>query len=144
MSGTERDPSPPRLPTQEALVRLRKRAEGLGCAEPEHYVFPACEHGRIDPTRHQKSWRSAWRALRKAAGLDGFRFHDLRHTSITELAVAGAPDATLIPIAGHMSRRMLEHYSHVRMKAKREAVEKLSSGLMSVRSEGLEKAAEVN
>ena len=33
-------------------------------------------------------------------------------------------------IAGHMSRRMLEHYSHVRMQAKREAVGKLSSGLM--------------
>ncbi len=128
----------------EALVRLRKRAEALGCAEPEHYVFPACQHGHIDPTRHQKSWRSAWRNLRKAAGLQGFRFHDLRHTAITELAEAGAPDATLMAIAGHMSRRMLEHYSHVRMKAKREAVEKLSSGLMSVRSEGLEKAAEVN
>ncbi len=128
----------------EALVRLRKRAEALGCADPEHYVFPACEHGHIDPTRHQKSWRSAWRNLRKAAGLDRFRFHDLRVTAITELAKAGAPDATLMAIAGHMSRRMLEHYSHVRMKAKREAVEKLSSGLMSVRSEGLEKAAEVN
>ena len=128
----------------EALVRLRKRAEALGCADPEHYVFPACEHGRIDPTRHQKSWRSAWRNLRKAAGLDGFRFHDLRHTAITELAEAGAPDATLMAIAGHMSQRMLEHYSHVRMKAKREAVAKLSSGLMSARSEVLGKAAEVN
>ena len=128
----------------EALVRLRERAEALGCIEPEHYVFPACEHGHIDPTRHQKSWRTAWRNLRKAAGLTGFRFHDLRHTSITELAEAGAPDATLMAIAGHMSRRMLEHYSHVRMKAKREAVEKLSSGLMSGVSEGSKKTARVN
>ncbi len=76
--------------------------------------------------------------------MPGFRFHDLRHTAITELAEAGAPDATLMAIAGHVTHRMLEHYSHVRMKAKREAVEKLSSGLMSVRSEGWEKAAEVN
>ena len=128
----------------EALVRLRKRAEALGCAEPEHYVFPACEHGHIDPTRHQKSWRTAWRNLREAAGLRGFRFHDLRHTSITELAEAGAPDATLMAIAGHMSRRMLEHYSHVRMKAKREAVEKISSGLMSGVSEDPKKTARVN
>ena len=128
----------------EALVRLRKRAEALGCAEPEHYVFPACEHGHIDPSRHQKSWRTAWRHLTEAAGLKGFRFHDLRHTAITELAEAGAPDATLMAIAGHMSRRMLEHYSHVRMKAKREAVEKISSGLMSEVSEGPKKAAGVN
>ena len=128
----------------EALVRLRKRAEAFGCAEPEHYVFPACEHGHIDPTRHQKSWRTAWRNLREAAGLQGFRFHDLRHTAITELAEAGAPDATLMALAGHVTRRMLEHYSHVRMKAKREAVEKISSGLMSGFSESPKKAVGVN
>ncbi len=127
-----------------ALVRLWERAEALGCAKPEHYVFPACEHGHIDPTRHQKSWRTAWRHLTEAAGLKGFRFHDVRHTAITEFAEAGVADATLMAIAGHMSRRMLEHYSHVRMKAKREAVEKLSSGLMNEKSGDLESAAEVN
>ena len=34
-------------------------------------------------------------------------------------------------IAGHLCRHMLEHYSHVRMQAKREAVAKLSSTLIS-------------
>ena len=33
------------------------------------------------------------------------------------MAEAGASDATLMAVAGHMSRRMLEHYSHVRMAA---------------------------
>ncbi len=33
-------------------------------------------------------------------------------------------------VAGHMSRRMLEHYSDVRMAAKRTSLEKLESGLM--------------
>jgi len=33
-------------------------------------------------------------------------------------------------VAGHMSRRMLEHYSHARMAAKRTALDKLESGLM--------------
>ena len=47
------------------------------------------------------------------------------------MAEAGASDATLMAVAGHMSRRMLEHYSHVRMAAKRLALEKLESGLMS-------------
>ncbi len=68
--------------------------------------------------------------MTKAAGLKGFRFHDLRHTAITEMAEAGAADATLMAITGHLTREMLEHYSHVRMEAKRAAVEKLSSGLM--------------
>jgi hypothetical protein len=31
-------------------------------------------------------------------------------------------------IAGHVSHRMLERYSHVRMEAKRKAVESLSKG----------------
>lgn len=62
--------------------------------------------------------------------MKGFRFDDLRHTPITELAEAGAPDATLKANAGHLTPRVLEHYSHVRMQAKREAPDKLSSGLM--------------
>jgi len=37
----------------------------------------------------------------------------------------------MMALAGHMSREMLEHYSHVRMAAKREALDKLSTGLMT-------------
>ena len=102
----------------------------MGFTDPEHYVFPACQRQQFDPTRHQKTWRSAWRSLTQESGLKGFRFHDLRHTAITELAEAGTSDAALMAIAGHLTREMLEHYSHVRMEAKRSAVEKLSSGLM--------------
>jgi hypothetical protein len=46
------------------------------------------------------------------------------------MAEAGVSDATLMAVSGHMSRRMLEHYSHVRMAAKRTGLEKLESGLM--------------
>ena len=56
-------------------------------------------------------------------GLPGFRFHDLRHCAITSLAETGASDSTIMAITGHVSRRMLERYSHVRMEAKRKAVE---------------------
>lgn len=41
---------------------------------------------KFDPTRHLKSWRTAWRTLTRKAGLPGFRFHDLRHCAITQLA----------------------------------------------------------
>ena len=95
--------------------------------EPEHFLFPACEHGRIDPRRCQRSWRAAWRKLTTAARLQGFRFHDCRHHAITELAESQASDATIIALAGHVSRKMLEHYSHVRQQAKREAVNVLSA-----------------
>ena len=61
-----------------------------------------------------------------AAGIPSLRFHDLRHHAITELAESQASDATIMAIAGHVSRRMLERYSHVRMEAKRTALEALA------------------
>ncbi|MBL8220612.1 MAG: hypothetical protein JNL62_15365 [Bryobacterales bacterium] len=41
------------------------------------------------------------------------------------MAEAGVPESTMLAILGHMSRAMLERYSHIRMKAKREAVESM-------------------
>ena len=122
-----------------AFGRLRERAEFVGSTEQERYVFPTCERGQVDPLKPQVSWRTAWRKLTAEAGLKGFRFHDLRHQAITELAENGVPDATLMSMAGHLSRKMLEHYSHVRMDAKRKAVAALQGGL--IKSFGPEKVA---
>ena len=113
-----------------ALAKLREQAEAFGSTAPERCVFPACENKHVDPCTPQKSWRSAWRRLTKAAGLPGFRFHDLRHQAITEMAEAGASDATIMAVAGHVDRAMMEHYSHVRMAAKRDVLQRLESGLM--------------
>jgi len=73
------------------------------------------------------SWRTAWRNLRTAAGLPSLRFHDLRHHAITELAESQASDSTVMAIAGHVSSKMLQHYSHVRLQAKRTALDALST-----------------
>ena len=110
-----------------ALAELRERAEKLGAAEPEHYVLPASENGNIRPDKSMKGWRSAWRSLTKAAGLKGLRFHDLRHQAITELAESDLSDQTIMSIAGHVSPQMLKHYSHIRLKAKRKALESLET-----------------
>jgi integrase len=124
-----------------AVARLRTRAESFGPVEPSHFVFAAFvpkfkfkdtsvvgySLTGYDPTRHINSWRTAWRSLTKKAGLPGFRFHDLRHCAITSLAESGAADSTIMAIAGHVSRKMLERYSHVRMEAKRTAMETLAN-----------------
>jgi integrase len=67
-----------------ALSELIDHLAKLGADKPEHYLFPACESGHIDPTQPMKGWRTAWRSLTRAAGLRGLRFHDLRHHAITE------------------------------------------------------------
>jgi integrase len=109
-----------------ACLELWQRAGAFGGTEPDHFIFPACENGHIDASRFQKSWRTAWRSLTRAAGVKGFRFHDCRHHAITELAESQASDSTIMALAGHVSRKMLDHYSHVRQEAKREAVNMLS------------------
>src|SRR3954468_24078364 len=106
----------------EAAARMFERADLLGHTEPEHYLWPACQWGRYDATNPMLKWDTAWRALRDAAELPGLRFHDLRHTVITELAEMGVADHVLESITGHLLCRMLEHYStHIRIDAKRQA-----------------------
>ena len=110
----------------------------FGLVEPSQHVFASmrprgCFKGKklvgmmitdFDPKRPVKSWRTAWRTLTKKAGLPGLRFHDMRHQLITELGESGASDQIIMAITGHVSRRMLDRYSHVRLEAKRQALEK--------------------
>jgi len=124
----------------DAILRLYERAQMFGPVEPSHYIFATFKPvGRFDgkelvemrashydPTRPIGSWKKAWRKLTVKAGLKGLRFHDLRHHAITELCESGQSDQTIMAIAGHVSERMLKIYSHIRLKAKREAVEVLS------------------
>jgi hypothetical protein len=42
---------------------------------------------------------------------------------VTELAESGAGDEVIMSIAGHVSRATLSRYSHVRMEAKRRALD---------------------
>jgi len=42
------------------------------------------------------------------------------------MAEAGVAESSMLAIMGHMSRAMLERYSHIRMQAKRDAVQALN------------------
>jgi hypothetical protein len=47
------------------------------------------------------------------------------------MAEAGIPESTMLALMGHMSRAMLERYSHIRLNAKREAVKVLGTSAES-------------
>jgi integrase len=98
--------------------------ERFGEIQPEWYVFPFGKPRPADPTRHVTTLKTAWNNLRDNAKVTG-RWHDNRHTLITELAESGAGDQTIMDIAGHVSKQMLKHYSHIRMEAKRTALESI-------------------
>jgi len=123
-----------------ADLRMALQAHAVWYADPKRFreirpewcVFPA-RSGRpvsgklrpYDPNKPIASLNSSWEALRTKAGVS-CRLHDLRHTAATKMAEAGVPESTMMALMGHMSRAMLEKYSHVRMAAKRVAVESLS------------------
>jgi len=150
----------------QVMMALRERSKKINGTGLDHFVFFACENGHVDVTKPQKGWRTAWRNLTRTircpecgklqgpsescrneecrADLSkvksttaGLRFHDLRHHAITELAESQASDSTVMSIAGHVSAKMLAHYSHVRLEAKRTALDALSTGRLSgVEAEG--------
>ena len=120
------------LPLNEAALDAVKtmitRADQLGHTDQSHYLWCANQHHKFEPTQPTAKWDTAWHALRDAAGLPGLRFHDLRHTVVTRLLEAGEADHVVESITGHLSRRMLEHYSHIRLAAKKAALDRLQAG----------------
>jgi integrase len=119
-----------------ALVEWRAQFDSPAL---DHFVFPTERYGldgegghnsgavkvwNRNPEKPIGSWKVAWCACRKAAGVN-CRLHDLRHTFVSRLGEAKVADATLTALSGWMSRKMLERYSHTRNEAKRRAVELL-------------------
>lgn len=98
----------------------------FGACKPEWFVFAFGTPLPKDPTRPITSFKTAWTKVREKAGVRG-RWHDNRHTLVTELAESGAGDEVIMSIAGHVSRAMLSRYSHVRMEAKRRALDEIAA-----------------
>ncbi len=112
---------------KKAVQAALERAGAVGSTDPEHYLFPfRIKVNCYDPTRHQTTFRTAWREMRTVADLPGFRMYDLRHHAIT--ALLENPDVseeTVEAIAGHISKQMKKRYSHIRMAMRQQAVKAL-------------------
>jgi integrase len=75
-------------------------------------------------------FRPHWVAALKAAEIENFRFHDLRHTAATLLAESDINDVTLAAILGHRTMQMVQRYSHARTQKKAEAVQNTFNGIL--------------
>ena len=119
------------IPMNEDLFNLLTEhavwfGEKFGRLAPGHYLFPFGSPAPSDPTRPTTTLKTVWGTIRGEAKVE-CRLHDLRHTAATKMAEAGTPETTMLALMGHMSRAMLERYSHIRMAAKRTAVESLAA-----------------
>jgi len=113
------------------LRYLLLRAQALGATVPEHYLLPlnlgkskrlsGQREAKWDVTRPMTSWVKSWRRLMEACGMQGFRFHDLRHTFRTLGAEAGVPLEVMMAQLGHMDRDTSLEYVHIQQRALEQA-----------------------
>jgi integrase len=71
------------------------------------YIFPS-KDGKAPA-----DLRSAWRVAVKRAKLADFRWHDLRHTTGSYLAMNGASLLEIAAVLGHKTLQMVQRYSHL-------------------------------
>ncbi|MGK5595748.1 MAG: tyrosine-type recombinase/integrase [Parachlamydiaceae bacterium] len=72
-----------------------------------HHVFPSLN------TERYLDIRTAWLFALKRAGITNFKFHDLRHSCASFLAMSGATQRDITEILGHRDMRMTHRYSHL-------------------------------
>jgi integrase len=77
---------------------------------PDGLVFASTEGGLL---RRSNFHRRVWRPAIRATGLEGLRFHDLRHTSATLSIAAGASTRELMARMWHSSSAAALRYQHV-------------------------------
>jgi len=88
------------LPVREELLKFR--------GEPDHLIFHNTKCF-IKPYDFKKQWYNA----RRESNLDDLRFHDLRHTSASNLVRAGRTLFEVGTLLGHSSTQMTARYSHL-------------------------------
>jgi hypothetical protein len=110
--------------------------ERLPDAAPDNYLFPLHKIGLAgnSPCRYSTTLISSDRWVPGARAGGGpaklhYRPHDMRHTFISRLAEnPNVSEQTIKALAGHVSRQMLERYSHIRSQAKQAAIKALERG----------------
>jgi site-specific recombinase XerD len=102
----------------EALDALLKWKECSGGGE-RGLVFPNPEGVRIGTVK------TAWLALLKEAKIDGFRWHDLRHSFASKLVQRGVSLAVVRDLLGHGDFKLTLRYAHINERQKIEAVARL-------------------
>ncbi len=96
--------------TGHALEQLKELARV--CRIDSNLLFPGKESA---PQKLQKPMdlRVAWLAALKNAGIEDFKFHDLRHSAASYLAMNGASLAEIAEVLGHKTLQMVKRYAHL-------------------------------
>ncbi len=93
-------------------VPLNSRARRILQDQPRGespFVFPS----PLDPARPRSPDLPLWRRVRREAGIEDVRLHDLRHTHASHAVMNGVPVPVVSRMLGHSSVRMTLRYAHL-------------------------------
>jgi integrase len=95
---------------QSALDALRQAhmKTNDGRVNSGQLLFPSSTK-KDKPVELRKSWETAL----KRAKIENFRFHDLRHTTASYLAMEGATGPEIAEVLGHKDLQMVKRYAHL-------------------------------
>jgi len=93
-----------------ALAELRRLADAK-VRRLSAFVFPAPDAEGVES--RPIDIQSAWEAALKRAEVENFRFHDLRHSAASYLAMNGATLAEIAEVLGHKTLQMVKRYAHL-------------------------------
>jgi integrase len=100
------------------LMRERARVRHINT----DLVFPSAKRP-LKPLSIHKAFREAV----KRAGIEDFRFHDLRHTAASYLAMNGATLAEIADVLGHKTLQMVKRYAHLSEQHTASVVERMNT-----------------
>ncbi|WP_215882360.1 tyrosine-type recombinase/integrase [Acidithiobacillus thiooxidans] len=88
-------------------------------------LFPS----RVNP-KQPVDLRTPWENALKAAGVEGFHWHDLRHTFASMAAMNGASLPELAALLGHKTLAMVQRYAHLSPQHTASLAERVASKMM--------------
>lgn len=95
----------------------------------EEFVFPS----KNPEKRYPYSFiRKAFQKAVQKAGLQDFKYHDLRHTCASHLAMNGATQGELMEVLGHRSPSMTRRYAHFSKEHIAKILQKTNNHLIGV------------
>ena len=97
-------------------------------------------HVFLHGDRPIRSIKGAFKAACKTAGITNFRFHDFRHTAITNLRRAGVDTLTIMQISGHKTMVCFSRYNSFREADLIAAAKKSNAYLTLAHAKALEQA----
>lgn len=92
---------------KEQAAWAQERHEAAEKKPPKRWLFPSQDGQKAIDIR------APWEKARDQAGIVDFRFHDLRHSTASYLAMSGASQLEIAEVLGHKTLQMVKRYSHL-------------------------------